>query len=121
MWDFLTKLRLTHFWLKTGNVGLFLTLVSFKTHSLPVKNRLCGTFNQVPKHFFEVNLFEIKFEITVIFYFPFFLFLRLKYIRDKLFEILVFEVTGYSQAVAYPENFRGGYLTKNAKILTPLC
>ena len=57
--------RLTQFRLKTGFVGLFLTLVLFQTHSIPAKNRYCGSFNQVPNHFFEVIFFEIKFEITV--------------------------------------------------------
>ena len=46
MWDFFLPqyLRLTHCRLKNVYVGLFLTSI-FKTHSLPAKNRLCGTFS----------------------------------------------------------------------------
>ena len=45
------------------------------------------SLNQVPNHFFEVNLFEIKFESTVIFStFPLLIFLMLKYFRDKAFQ-----------------------------------
>ena len=36
------SLRLTHYRLKTGYVGLSYLV---KTHSLPVKNRLCGSFS----------------------------------------------------------------------------
>ena len=56
------------------------------------------SLNQVPNHFFEVNLFEVNFETTIVFFWPsrsFFLWGKNTF-EIELFEVLLFEAASYS-------------------------